>query len=1332
MLLNFFKNSLILILLLIKFTAFSQLSSGFIPNQNQWNKNVIYKTNIFGGAMFLEKNGFTFRFVEPINKYHHHKSNGDYQKFTGKLKSHAYKVEFLNSNKKSTITSENPSKMSYNFLYGQNKSNWVSNLKDYKTVNYTDLYPNINMNCIQNNTEIKYEFIVLPYANYKEIKFKISGAEKVYLNNENLIIVTTLGEVIETKPYVYQKINGLEREINSSFILKNNIISFKIDNYNANDTLIIDPTLVFSTYSGSTADNWGFTATYDYDGYVYSGGIVMGIGYPDTLGPSLMDFAGGADFPENTDYSYGWDIGIIKYDSLGQGIFATYLGGNDSEMPHSMIVNEFNQLIIFGTTGSTNFPVSENAYDKTFNGGESIDYDGVVRFTQGIDIFVSRISTDGSLILASTYIGGSENDGLNFKAGSSEGNSLYWNYGDGARGELITDDLNNIYIGTCTYSNDFPAGIGHGFKPNYRGNLDGVVFKMDYNLSNIVWSSYIGGSQDDAIYSIDVDSKYDVYISGGTASFDFPVTSDAFDESYNGGSADGFVSHITRNGSQLVGSTFYGHTNYDQAFFVRTDKLDNVYITGQTVESSGALVYNANYNIPNSGQFIAKFSKLLDELIWSTEFGKGDGKTNISPTAFAVDICNRIYFSGWGTDWGVGSSDPNFGLKGMQTTPDAISSVTDGQDFYILVLLDDASALDYATFFGEQYYSSCAFSGHDHVDGGTSRFDKYGNIYQSVCASCGGCQAFPTTSGAWSQTNNAANCNNAIFKINIHYDFADADFTYPNSGISPFNAQFTNTSTGTSYIWDFGDSSEVSNEISPEHIYTTAGVYNITLIANDPTSCNLSDTVVKQIVIMSDTIIYLDDIYICQGDFVQIGLNPISDTSISYFWSPSETLSDYTISNPFAFPNQTTQYTMLMNNGFVTDTVYQKVIVLNNSVTVNAGNDSTICKGNTINLIATSNSSINKYIWSSNLLFSDTLNVKFRDIATVIPLSTRTYYVKAFDTICNYFNIDSILVKLSDFKIQLNDSIKVCKNDTNSIEAINLNATIISYSWSPSSIIVSENNEQVNIVCSENSKLYGTFTNQFGCTTADSVIISVNQVTIDTIISDLSCFNSCTGKASLKISKGIKPFDYLWSNGDKSSETDSLCFGNISVTITDSLNCTINSSISINSNTMLDIITNIQDATCDNNCNGKASITVLDGNEPITFFIDNKQVDNEISELCEGIYIIKIIDSLNCILLDTLIIKLSLEEIAMPNVISPNGDGINDYLLIENECKYHLEFTVFSRWGAIIYNSNSEIIQWNGFTNAGIKVSTGVYYYIIKSSENVDRFSKAGYIHVMY
>ncbi len=259
------------------------------------------------------------------------------------------------------------------------------------------------------------------------------------------------------------------------------------------------------------------------------------------------------------------------------------------------------------------------------------------------------------------------------------------------------------------------------------------------------------------------------------------------------------------------------------------------------------------------------------------------------------------------------------------------------------MFVDDASAIDYATFFGEQHYAVCSYSGHDHVDGGTSRFDKRGNIYQSVCASCGSCDSFPTfpNPGAWSNTNNSGNCNNAVFKINISHDFVLADFDVPDIGCAPDTVYFNNTSIGAEFIWDSGDGSPVSSDVNPVHIYTQSGIFNVSLIVNDATSCNFSDTVVKQIQILADTSYFLASAHICKGDFLQIGIPPNSDTAVTYTWSPSEGLSDTTVSNPFAQPDTTMQYLLLVSNGICVDSLYQKVNVHNTEVW--GGSDTVVC-----------------------------------------------------------------------------------------------------------------------------------------------------------------------------------------------------------------------------------------------------------------------------------------------------------------------------------------------------------------------------------------------------
>ena len=145
---------------------------------------------------------------------------------------------------------------------------------------------------------------------------------------------------------------------------------------------------------------------------------------------------------------------------------------------------------------------------------------------------------------------------------------------------------------------------------------------------------------------------------------------------------------------------------------------------------------------------------------------------DIAPSAFLVSDCGQIYFSGWGGDVNLSGQSLSSNTTGLPTTPGTFQASTDGSDFYLMVLEPEATGLNYATFFGGGITA-------EHVDGGTSRFDKNGNVYQAVCAGCGGQDDFPTTPGAWSNTNNSFNCNLGVFKFALAQTLAIIDINGP-------------------------------------------------------------------------------------------------------------------------------------------------------------------------------------------------------------------------------------------------------------------------------------------------------------------------------------------------------------------------------------------------------------------------------------------------------------------------------------------------------------------------------------------------------------------------
>ena len=869
----------------------------FTENAGQWNSPVRYAAQLHNAALFLEDGGIVVALREPTS--HPYPS-------AHVLHCHAYRMRFEGSSVQPR--GEGQQDGYSNYFLGNSPAGWHSGVRDYAVARYTEVYPNTDLEIYTASAALKYNWIVHPGGNPQTVALVYEGTDGVDVDRDgNLRVRTTVNDVVELRPYVFQMHGDKEVEVKSHWSVERTKdgyrIGIEVGSYDSTKDLVIDPTLIFSTYTGSTADNWGTTAAYDSHKNVYTAGLVFGIGYPVSIGA----------YDENSNGNA--DIGIFKFDSSGtQRLWATYLGGAAADMPHSMFVNLFDELLVMGTTGSDNFPVTAGAFQSAHAGGQTINYEGssTINFAEGSDIFVSRLSADGTQLKASTYVGGTGNDGLNYKhyfnssyqiimAGND---SLYYNYGDGARGEIISDNFGNVYVGSTTMSTDFPT-TAEAFLPSYAARQEGVAFKLDYNLRNMIWSSYIGGTNDDAVYSIDLDSSYNLLVCGGTNSYNFPTTAGAYRTTYQGGTADGFVSKISADGSTLLASTYVGSTAYDQLYFVRTGRRDEVFLFGQTKATGSTMIHNAGYSVPGGGMLLMRMTPDMLSDQWSTVFGT-PGRVNLSPTAFAADICNRVYAAGWGRDF-VNYNGVQWytaGTTGMETTTDAFQDSTDGQDFYLISIDADANNLEYATFFGELHGNSgSSYGGGDHVDGGTSRFDRLATLYQSVCGSCSGTQGFPTTANAWSDSNLSSNCNNAIFRFNVTDDFPVAEFIPPTSGCAPYTVHLQNTGRGTAYLWDFGDGS-TSTETSPTHTFTSPGVYTIRLIAAMPGGCADFDTTYHTLQVLSSSEFSHTPLVGCGGS-TQIGVPPT--LGIAYFWT-GDPVSDPSVSNPWV--NQAGTYVL--------------------------------------------------------------------------------------------------------------------------------------------------------------------------------------------------------------------------------------------------------------------------------------------------------------------------------------------------------------------------------------------------------------------------------------
>jgi hypothetical protein len=873
----------------------------FIENKNQWSDHYDFGARIPGGNMLIEPGKFSYYFVdtrriEELHEEGHHSEEG--KNLAGeKINAHSVTVRLAGANRFAVPQPFGRSDEYYNYFVGDDQKRWAADAHAYEGMIYPEIYKNVDLKVYSSGDNLKYDFIVAPGGDPAQIVIQYQGADRLLLDNGNLTVRTSIGEMIERKPFVYQIISGCQVEVASEYRLAGTEMTFSFpEGYDACYELVIDPVLIFSTYSGSKADNWGSTATPGENGNLYSSGVTnhfLGDGvfsgtFPATPGSFQINYGG------------AFDVAILKYDSIGsQLLYASYLGGAASESPHSLLMNANEELIVLGTTSSTNFPTTNGVISENFNGG-TFESPIFVSYDNGSDLFISRISRDGKTLLASTYLGGSSNDGLNAGFGD-----LSKNYGDEMRGDVITDAQRNIYVSSVTSSEDFP--MTSSFDTVYNGGAtDAILVKLSPGLDKILWGAFIGGSSTDAAHTIKFDSNNNIFVAGGTVSNDLGNTISGF-QSANAGDADGWIAKISNDGGSVFQMTYTGTNNFDQIYFLDLNDDDEVYVYGQT---AGAMpITGGVFANPGSGQFLQKFSNDLKTRIFSTTFGSGRGIPDISPTAFLVSDCNSIYMSGWG---GITNSQDNGGWGsntfGMQTTPDAFQSTTSGSDFYFIVLGEDASTLLYATYLG-------GTQSRTHVDGGTSRFDKEGVVYHSVCS---GCQAgnatdastsdFPTTAGAWSRTNQSKNCNNAAFKFDLASLKARLEIE---GGISkiclPDKFTFNNRSSGgIIYHWIFGDGQVISrdDQESIEYEYDTPGEYLVRLVAYDPATCIISDTaVVKVNVYIPEAEVQSDD-NICGGTPYQLR----AQGGVSYHWYTEDGSFQSDDQSPMVTPRDTTLY----------------------------------------------------------------------------------------------------------------------------------------------------------------------------------------------------------------------------------------------------------------------------------------------------------------------------------------------------------------------------------------------------------------------------------------
>jgi len=1301
-------RNLLIIFFCVFATFFSRAQSVWLhPNVGQWDKEIIYSVDIASGHLYVDKQGFTYVLHDAMAHKHDGEEHEE-EEHDGKIHAQVIKSHFLNSSWQGQKTETSSSDFYRNYFIGNDESRWKSNVKSCAQTALNDFYPGIDFLLDGTSSQLKYSFKVKPGIDASQIKWKVEGANRIYIEENQVHIETDLGEIVEDQPIAWTLKDGKKKFVDIEYRLTAEGLTFHFPNgYDETAELTIDPYLVFASFSGSTMDNWGMTATPDLQGNLYAGGIVFDQGgaYPVTTGAFDVTFNGGTAYtytsPQGTYSMTGFDIALSKFNSSGSAlIYSTYLGGTGNEAPHSLVTDDNSNLFVMGVTGSGNYPIVNGCFDVSFNGGPSVS-ENELGYPAGADIFVTHFNVGGTALVGSTFVGGTGTDGVNIGI-------LNYNYGDSFRGEII---VNNgfVYVSSTTQSSNFPT-----LAPSQgalSGVQDAVIFKMNSALTTMSWSTYFGGTGLETGNSLQLATNGNVYVAGGTNSPSLPVVS-GNDLSYNGGNSDGYLLKLQGSSATFLNGTYLGLNEYDQAYFVQLDLNNEVYVYGQT--ESAYTISAGVYSNPNSGQFIRKYTNNLGTIIWTTMIGAGSGHPEISPTAFLVSDCYDIYISGWGGTINSSYSTQAFfsTTNGFSTTPDAYQSNTNGSNFYIAVLSQNAATLKYATYMGG------VTSSFNHVDGGTSRFDKSGRIYHAVCGACGGNDfGFTSTPDAWSPTNNSPNCNLAAFKFEL--STIDALVTEPQTVIClPNPVLFDNNSAnGNVFNWDFGDGT-TSTLVNPSHIYPGPGTYTVTLVVSDASGCYTPDSVTFDVEIgdfQGGVVIPVGGV--CPGEPFQLEAYGGAD----YAWTPAGVLDDPTSPTPIATVFTTTTFTVIISDSCGVDTLTLVLPVFDTYHSIT--NDTSICIGNTVQLNASGGVS---YSWTpSNSLSNGSIA---NPIAT--PTQSTLYQLEIVTADgCEINDSVNVVVYFTPPVPVIPDVLSLCKGASINISVSGAD----SYVWSPNYQINTLIGSQVTVNPPNDYTYYCDFANACG-TIRDSVRIDVVEASIfagnDTII--------CPGEtATLWASGGVS---YNWSpsatlNSAISSQvfatpSDATLYTVIGI---DQTGCPDTAQVYVDLfpqpfiQTSPDVYAMYGDEIQLSAISSTNGPFIWSPAEYLSCVVCNQPIATPNQNYT---YSVSYTDENGCTASD--IVNIYYNPILyIPNTFTPNDDEHNQgfHIVVGNIKSF--ELMIFNRWGELIFTMDDVNDYWDG-TYKDLKCQDGTYVWAIKYYDFLDKeYEQTGHVNLL-
>ncbi|MHA1577626.1 MAG: SBBP repeat-containing protein [Candidatus Thorarchaeota archaeon] len=511
---------------------------------------------------------------------------------------------------------KDPAGFNVNYFLGERGT--YSGIKSFKEIEYNNIWDSISLQYQMTVDGVNCDLVLSPNSNLADIDIHCIGPENEYFRFLSSDISFQAG--IEDSTLVYSTFlggSGSERANSMAVDSEGNVyvtgvtssadfptVNAYNDTYGQSDDCFVYKLnatgngLLYATFIGGADEDNGQSIAVDSEGNAYVTGYTESTDFP-TVNPIDSSQEGGDAF-------------VLKLSSNGGSlVYSTLLGGSDKDYPRGLALSSTNNVYVTGSTSSTDFP-AVSAYDDSFNGGD--DYFGG-------DCFVAKLEDDGSALLFSTYVGGGLID----------------------QGRSIRVDLSgNVYVVGRTNSTDFPTQSAHD--SNYNGgSYDVFALRLTADGASISYSTFVGGSSTDMAYSLAIDSSNNIYVTGGTASTDFPVIN-AYGDTINE-SGDCFVFKLDESGSTILYSTFVGGSGYDYGWSIEVDSIGNAFVVGGTTSIDFPTVnaYDSSYNDGSRDCILFKLSPDGNSLLYSSYIGGSEGDYGYS---VALDENGGVYLCG--------------------------------------------------------------------------------------------------------------------------------------------------------------------------------------------------------------------------------------------------------------------------------------------------------------------------------------------------------------------------------------------------------------------------------------------------------------------------------------------------------------------------------------------------------------------------------------------------------------------------------------------------------------------------------------------------------------